>query len=110
MDLKTFIAETLNQIAEGVETARANAGQSSSKIGVAPAIDNLFRTDGVVIGYSSDGACVQLVTFDVAVMVDETTSGEAGIKVWGVGGKAEGSKSRATESRVSFQVPITFHK
>jgi hypothetical protein len=99
MELKTFIAETLVSIQEGVQTA----------------IERTKDTQGAInpcFGGTSSAAhqLVQLVEFDLAVTIaqDADDNGHAEIEVLtaSLGGKAKKLKDVANLSRIQFAIPI----
>ncbi len=102
MKLKDFVSDTLVEIMEGVATAHDRWSNSGQKGHINP----------VWGGYEEAHKAIKDVTFDVAVTVEETSSGEVGggIRVLGIG-NAEGRGSKATQnsrvSRISFSIPIS---
>ena len=106
MDLKTFVAETLKQIAEGIKEAQA-AGTGAL---FAPLVCVPDRSTALHITNKPMIAVAQNVLFDVAVSVAETegSSGEGRIKVWVVSLDAniEAKTQNSTLSRVKFEIPV----
>lgn len=111
MDLQEFVAQTLIQISEGVEAARAKKGNR-----VAPklSIQNEQAGKAGPVFFTDIGSAVaHLVSFDVAVTVTDKTAagGKAGIQVMSLlnvqGGK-EKSVESFSASRVRFDVPISY--
>lgn len=99
VDLKDFIAETLVQIQEGVEQAIKRRLDTPGASGVInPAFEASKQSD------------TKDVEFDVAVTVQDKTSGsaKAGLKVFGIDLGGDGSKSaeHSTVSRIKFSVPV----
>ena len=112
MNLKEFVRQSLNEIAEGV----AEAQKVDTGAVVNPGIHTSNRANMEVLKTSqrlfdsTDGSPIETVEFDVAVSVEEgTESGgalQAGIKVLGLhAGISGGSDSRnSTVSRIKFNV------
>ena len=116
MDLKTFIKETLVQIAEGVQTA---GGEMRKKGGfVNPRNVSIDLADGnPVYQYLEDlqdGADfrrpVEVVDFDIAIAASEGTESKGGIGIMvgtiGLGSQGKSDAERSTQSRVKFRIPI----
>jgi hypothetical protein len=101
MDLKTFVAETLCQIQEGVELAIQKRAESGGGGAINPHFSPFEE---------ATKAIVEKVSFDVAITVTEgeQREGQAGLRVWSIGAgvAAKGAKSNEIVSRVQFSVPI----
>ena len=115
MDLKTFIAESLVQIAQGIETANESLRNSTASVNP-PGISGLSKTDLKFFGYVSDSEpqpsyrIVQELAFDVAVHAVEGTETKGGIGLT-VGAIALGSQGKSqnensSESRLKFTIPM----
>jgi hypothetical protein len=109
MDLKDFVSASLLQIVQGV----ADSAKAISDLG--GAVNPAFSpsASGTHVGQSQDGSAapVYAVAFDVAVIVSNTGSGEAGAKLQvasflSIGGKASASDKHETTSRIKFSVPL----
>jgi hypothetical protein len=107
MDLQNFVAETLNQITQGVKEAKKKNEQ-----GIAPPVatgDSLPKHYLRTLSHEA----VFPVEFDVAVTVSESSSagGGAGLTVLSVV-SLEGGGKRSVEnssvSRVKFSVPVKY--
>lgn len=98
MDLKTFVADTLVQIVEGVEEAREKIDQGSTNAVVNPVVSHAFHNDP------------ENVTFDVAVTVADEASkgGKAGIKVFSaeIGGGVDSKVSNQAATHIKFNIPL----
>jgi hypothetical protein len=106
MTLQEFVRDSLLQISEGVADAR------HKNPGIAPhAIPANKQTDSTL--FTLDASTAYPVEFDVAVTVNEKSSGgvSGGITVASLF-KAEGRKGGASEhstiSRLKFSVPVVF--
>ncbi len=98
MDIKEFIAETLTQITESVESNPSSLNPDK----VAPfEMDKIKKIDNVRGGF------ITTVEFDVAVTDSSTKDGGAKLSIAGVGSiggdLATGSQ---TVSRIKFTVPL----
>jgi hypothetical protein len=106
MDLKTFVAETLVQICEGVKDASAKAADHGAFISPAGSV----RVCGDLSVAHYQARKVESVEFDVALTVDEKTStgGKIGIMSSLLNLNAEGKSDNSTisVSRVKFRVPV----
>lgn len=102
MNLKEFIAETLNQIVDGVVEAQSYAKGKGAE--VAPTI---VTSKGYGNTYRPTQ---QEVEFDVAVTVQENQekAGRGGLRVawFDFGGEVSSGEQSATVSRVKFGIPI----
>jgi hypothetical protein len=114
MDLKAFIAESIRQIIAGVEEAQNQASEGGALVN--PGNHHFENPDTkrivvVVPGRGNDRRPVQVVEFDVAVVVtrESQTKAEGGVgivSVVSVGGSHEAGITRETTSRLKFDVPI----
>jgi hypothetical protein len=111
MDLKDFVATTLQQIVEGV----AQAAPAVSALGgaVSPAFYPKGDATHGFLGTakSGDSEPVYAVSFDVAVVVGSAAGIEGGGKlqvasIFSVGGKASTNDKEETTSRLKFMVPL----
>ena len=93
MRLKEFVAQTLEEIAEGVAAAKGKTTINGSTW-IAPA-----RMQGIEV------AAEAAVQFDVTVAI--VVEGEGGISVVGLG-SAKGTRSSENTHRISFAVPVYF--
>ena len=101
MDLKTFVAETLVQIQEGVQMAIDRRMASDRNSGaVNPNFESLEDAAKIV----------EKVQFDVAVTAVDSSEGElkGELKVWSLELGAKGSKAteNSVVSRIQFSVRI----
>jgi hypothetical protein len=107
MELQEFITQTLIQIVEGVEAARAK-----KKERIAPGLD-ITRGEKQGVFFTMDNNVAHLVELDVAITAkDKTeTGGKAAIQVISAlsigGGKAK-EMENSSVSRVKFEVPISY--
>ena len=113
MDLKTFVSETLTQIAEGVADAQARIRAANIPAAVNPS----YRTANSQRDYADESP----VEFDVAVVVSEESAEATGGKAAGSVGviavltakasaeiesKSTGSHRNETASRIRFSVKL----
>lgn len=105
MDLKTFVAESLKQIAEGIKEAQ----EADTGALVCPRITDA-KTMHVAVG--ANAYIAQSVSFDVAVTASQSGSGSAFIKVaWlEVGAGADSGVANASISRIRFDIPMVWPK
>lgn len=105
MDLKTFVADSLKQIAEGIREAQ----QTDTGAIVCPRIRDL-KTMEIAVGANTYTA--QSVSFDVAVSVVESGAGGGIIKVaWlEIGGNINSGTSSSSLSRIRFDIPVVWPK
>jgi hypothetical protein len=98
MDLKTFIAETLQQICDGVRQAQSKDGgdainaQGSGQIG-----GHVFTTTA---------GTFTRVDFDVAISAETEGGGKGSIKVFSVGVEGGGAHKTGYANRITFAVPV----
>ena len=106
MDLKTFLKETLIQIAEGVHEAKVGTDKAQVAGGLprfVPDLDMLKKQGFFPV---SDGL-MQMVEFDVAVSATEEGKADGGISVLGIKAGGDYRASEGSVSRVKFAVPLT---
>lgn len=105
MDLKQFVAETLNQIIEGVAEAQKLSKDSGAAI-------NPARYAGQAVETHSTGVAITSIEFNVALSVSEGTGTKGGIAVvagiFALGSQGESKESKASTTHVRFMVPIAF--
>jgi hypothetical protein len=111
VDLETFVANSLAQIARGIKKAQHEAEGTGAWI--SPAGRLPARTNSALIATDTDAnAYLTDVQFDVAVTVaDEKQAGAgAGLQVMGMalGAKAKATYENAVVSRVQFTVPVAW--
>ena len=105
MDLKTFVAQALMDIVDGVGKA------SESRPGlINPPLTKITKSALEDKVWFNEGRLMQLVEFDVSVEISETRGKGGSISVIGgiVGGKLEKDTKAAHASKIRFMVPISF--
>ncbi|PHS72712.1 MAG: hypothetical protein COB22_03795 [Cycloclasticus sp.] len=110
MELKEFVKETLTQISEGVQDSLASVRDSGGYVNPATRASTK-TTDDSHFASMTHGRNVFLISFDVAVTVEEESGkdGHAKLKVASVfsagGGGSKSNKSSST-NHISFKVPL----
>lgn len=107
MDLKTFVAQSIIQISEGIKEA-----QNSSGTDVAPHV--ALNSNGYQQIASKEERCIpQFIEFDIAVTTfnDGQATAKTGIKVFeviniGFNGKTDQQYSNI--SRIKFRIPVVW--
>ena len=108
MELKTFIAETLKQLVEGIEDAQKGVegvGATINPQGTFQDGNRLYWTPGAHIDKA-----VQIVDFDI--LVTETAGDEKGARIGvlfssvGLGAQGKSESGSSATNRVKFSVPI----
>lgn len=100
MDLKDFVAASLQQILEGVKKAQASedgAHINAENAGI-PAGKNTF-SNGTYGNFT-------LVEFDVAVSAETSGKGGANLQVFGVGFEGGGEHKAGSANRIAFAIPV----
>lgn len=100
MDLKDFVAVTLQQILEGVKQAQSVADGThinAENAGV-PSGKNVFS--------AGTYGTFTLVEFDVAVSAETSGKGGANLKVFGVGVEGGGERKAGSANRIAFAIPV----
>lgn len=98
MDLKSFVAESLSQILEGIKEAQSRPGGDNV------AADGYLSGQGNLISGGTSGFFT-LVDFDVSI-VAETREGQGAVRVSGIEVADGTSKSAQNNSRVKFSVHV----
>lgn len=107
IDIKTFVAQSITQICQGV----AEATRNTTTLGavVSPRGIN-FNSSGHAHLDPNMSANVRVIEFDIAVSVNNTTGNQAavGIFVAAVGTNSGGNSEneQSTTSRIRFTVPV----
>jgi hypothetical protein len=107
MDLKTFVAESLKQIAEGIKDAQ----DADTGAWIAPGV--IFDKGALRAHDNSSETVAQFVSFDVAVMATESDSMKGGIAIKvlelvSAGTKAASETQNSSVSRIKFEIPIVW--
>ena len=110
MDLKDFVAETLQQIVEGTKAAQDQIQQYGAAIN--PNLLGDYKEHakhGLLL--SGTGKVAQLVQFDVALEVKEGTGTKGGVGVvagvFALGTQGQSNAESSSLSRVKFCVPLS---
>ncbi|WP_081158771.1 trypco2 family protein [Ensifer aridi] len=100
MDLKDFVAASLQQIVAGVKQAQAaEDGENINADGAGlPSGKNAFS--------SGSYGTFTIVEFDVAVSAETSGKGGANLKVFGVGVDGGGEHKSGTANRIAFAIPV----
>ena len=111
MELKDFVAETLNQIVAGVESAQKTVQSSRSGAKINPSSGRLMSqsTQANAMLCQETGVPLQRVQFDVAVTAKEDqTKTEGGSSLGSISVSPHGSSSTQNSSsgRIQFDVPV----
>lgn len=115
MNLENFIAETITQIARGVERAAGNLESSSALVSprnIKPADDKNSKIYGYLERYekSSYQRVVEEIEFDVAVTASEGTEAKAGMGIMvgsiGIGTQGKSDTENTSVSRIKFRIPV----
>lgn len=108
MDLKTFVCESITQIAQGIRAAQeANTGAL-----ICPRV--ITTPEGLIVDKEPTKwkEAPQLLSFDVAVTVMESDRGKFGgeMRVLGIsiGGSSDNAHQNSTISRIKFDIPIVW--
>ena len=119
MELRTFIAQSLTQIAKAI--IEANTSLNGKDAFVNPSNIAVRGRSDVSGGYTQlrmnrgdqvEERTVELIEFDVAVAASEEQSTSGGVSValsvLGVGGKVKHESTAGSESRIHFSIPMVF--
>jgi hypothetical protein len=102
MDLKTFVAESLSQILEGIKVAQAKPGGGNI------AADGYISPEGNLLSGGTSGFFTK-VDFDVLVLA-ETKEGKPSVRVGDVETNQSSSETARNSSRVKFSVHVRLPK
>jgi hypothetical protein len=102
MDLKTFVAESLSQILEGVKAAQARPGGGNV------AADGYISPEGNLLSGGTSGFFTK-VDFDVLVFA-ETNEGKPSVRVGDIETSEPASETARNSSRVKFSVHVRLPK
>lgn len=107
MDLKTFVTETLSQIAEGVTDAQRRCKELGARVN--PKVSGNYR-EHEELWVDDGGAAAQFVDFDVAITASEGTGTKGGIGItvgaFALGSSGQSQAEKSASSRVRFFVPL----
>lgn len=98
MELKDFVAETLNEIIDGVMIAQQHAKDEQT---------------GAIINQPSGGSRArksQMIEFDIVVTQTDSGKAKAGIGVFfasvGLGGQTQYDTTASAMNRIKFSIPV----
>jgi hypothetical protein len=105
MKLDEFIAETINQIVDGVVASQEHAKKKGAYVN-AP-----LTFDGGVYHLSSASITEpQKIEFDIAVTTEESTDAKIGVGIFvaglGIGSQAKTGSGGMEVSRIRFTIPL----
>jgi hypothetical protein len=107
IDIKTFVAQSITQICQGV----AEATRNTTTLGalVSPKGIN-FNSSGNAHLDPNMASNVRVIEFDIAVTVNNTTGGQAAVGIFvaavGANSGGENDNDKSTTSRIRFTVPV----
>lgn len=107
MNLDTFISDALTQISNGIKDAQKKVGgiEVSDK-------DKHFFQPIIVPSYSgNDKESLQMISFDVAVMVSRSSSNAVHGKIFVVAsmdGELSSKEEYSSISRIKFSIPMRY--
>ncbi|MGO4715255.1 hypothetical protein [Bradyrhizobium sp. 2TAF24] len=102
MDLKTFVAESLSQIVDGIRAAQARPGGDNV------AADGYISSEGNLLSGGTSGFFTK-VDFDVLVFA-ETKEGKPSVRVGDIETSQTSSETARNFSRVRFAVHVRLPK
>lgn len=98
MELNKFIQETLESVIEGLDATKQKFDNPKTEVVVNPRASNMRHAEPTII------------SFDIAVTVEDstTTDGEAKINVLGtkLGGGVDIGSKHSSATRISFNIPV----
>ena len=110
MELKDFVAETLQQIVEGVKNAKSAVELNGAAVNPDLLGDYKEHAKHGLL-YSGTGKVAQIVEFDVALSVKEGTGTKGGIGVvagvFALGSQGQSNAENSSLTRVKFRVPLS---
>lgn len=108
MDLQDFVAQTLTQIIGGVKQAQAEAVGLQADVN--PHLSSSAEQAGKLGFFWAGGRAVQVVHFEIDLMVVEGTGTKGAIGVFvgaiGLGSSGQSTAENRSSSRIRFVVPI----
>lgn len=105
MELKDFVADTLTQIAEGIEQAQKQT-ESLNTCRISPRHIPDASGKDTKCHKEFNGDSLECVNFDVAISTKISGSAEGRAKIIVVDGSINGNMAHENISRVSFQVYV----
>lgn len=104
MELKAFVAETLQQIVAGVLDAQKQ-GEGCAAINAETGMSQAIPTSSHL--FVARTGMFTTVNFDVAVSAESSGGGRASLQVFSLGSaEGGGERKNASANRISFSVPI----
>lgn len=112
LELEEFISSTLEQIFQGVQTARSNLPKELGEVNPEVYQPGHAIKEGTIMDRSFQP--IQTVDFDIAVTVSNSGGVKGKVKIligfMGGGSEFEGKREKEYVNRIKFSVPISFSK
>jgi sulfite reductase beta subunit-like hemoprotein len=108
MELKTFVAETLKQLIDGVKSSQEYAQKEGAVIN--PNEQLRFSSNHKCAISGTTGQQVQIIDFDVAISAQESDQYKGGFGIFvgavGIGTQGHAEFTDSTVNRIKFSLPI----
>ena len=108
MELRDFVAESIKQIVDGVNEAKAYAAEKGARIN--PERQSFHASSAGGRYDTKSGASIETIEFDVAVTVTEGTQTKGGIGIFtgfvGLGSHGQSDALNSSVTRLKFVVPV----
>lgn len=112
MELKDFVALTLNQLVDGVKEAQKYAHSQGAKIN--PSLSQFSTTTSVRLLDPATETIIQEVKFDISLTTQETANSKGGVGIFvgpiALGTQAGSGTSNQSVGKIQFSVPIVLPK
>ena len=117
MNLQEFVAESIVQIAKGINDANDMLADSSAMVNPVNITANTesaqaYARTRVPYAENPNSRIVEKIDFDVAVIAESGEQKGAGAKLSiasiGIGANAKMENSNKSESRIQFSIPIVY--
>jgi len=108
MELKTFVAETLKQLIDGVKASQEYAQKEGAVIN--PSERLRFSDNNKYAISGTTGLQAQIIDFDIAVSVQESDQYKGGIGIFvgpvGIGTQGHAEFVDRSVNRIKFSLPV----
>ena len=111
IELKDFISESLKQIVTGISDAQDFVIEKGGNVSPKNIIFD-GRNNASSGGFVNQPYLVNMIEYDIAIVVQDSTEGQggAGIFVGGIsiGGRVKADQTTTNESRIKFSIPVIY--
>ena len=108
MELKTFVAETLKQLIDGIKTAQEYAKKEGAIVN--PNERFMYSDNKEYAISTTTGLRAQVIDFDIAISAQESDQYKGGVGIFvgpvGIGTQGHAEFTDSSVNRIKFSLPV----